>query len=138
MDELDYHECYIILWPIEQKPDFLFFKWKSYERKCYTYGLILPSDFFFYSALGWGFRRWSNAYLGPWCFLHIMASYMLTQRDANPVCAEWRHTHMSITLSFSLKHRQDVQNQKQGQRFHLSPSGILQNFASFDTCLKTG
>ena len=54
---------------------------------------LLPSDFFFYSALGWGLRGWSNAYLGPWCFLHIMASYMLTQRDANPVCAEWRHTH---------------------------------------------
>lgn len=127
MDKLDYHECYIILWPIEQKLDFLFLKWKSYERKCYTYGLILPSDFSFCGVLGWGFRRWSHAYLGPWCFLHILASYRMAQRDANPVCAEWRHPHMSITLSFLLKHGQDVQNQKQGQS--AAPSLTLRDYA---------
>ena len=127
MDKLDYHECYIILWPIEQKLDFLFLKWKSYERKCYTYGLILPSDFSFCGVLGWGFRRWSHAYLGPWCFLHILASYRMAQRDANPVCAEWRHPHMSITLSFLLKQGQDVQNQKQGQS--AAPSLTLRDYA---------
>ena len=92
-----------------------FFKWKSYERKCCKLDLILPSNFSFCGALGWGFRRWSRAYLGPWCFVHILASYRMAQRDADPVCAEWRCTHMSITLSFSLKHRQGLQNQKQGQ-----------------------
>ena len=76
---------------------------------------------------GMGVRRWSHAYLGPWCFLHILASYRMAQRDANPVCAEWRHTHVSITLSFLLKHGQDVQNQKQGQS--AAPSLTLRDYA---------